>query len=186
MFYGIKHLVIADILSYFLTGVVKTLSNYINLQTNTNNNKRIKLKKNILLLLFTVSFFIINDSIQAQDDSPHIFTVTTFQATIPQGGSMAEFDSLQQVYTDNVTMKNKYVISQRCVRHLYGSDSRQLIYITEYKNMEDMLASSEEDGKLFRAAWSDKEKRAEYNKANRKYFGHHSDEIYTEVASGKK
>ena len=144
------------------------------------------MKKNILLVLLTISFFAITSSLKAQEETSHIFTVTTILAKIPDGGSMAEFDSLQQVYTTNVTMKNSNVVSQRCVRHLYGSDSRQLIYITEYKNMEDMLASSKEDGRLFREAWPDEDKRAEYNKASGKYFGHHSDEIYSEVVSGRK
>lgn len=144
------------------------------------------MKKKIIILLVTVTLFTFTSTLKAQEETPHVFTVTTILAKITDGGSMAEFDSLQQIYTDNVTMKNKYVISQRCVRHLYGSDSRQLIFITEYKNMEDMLASSKEDGKLFRAAWPDEEKRTEYNKASGQYFGHHSDEIYSEVVSGRK
>ncbi len=142
--------------------------------------------KKYILITLVLSLVIISNNLFAQEETSNIFTVTTFETKIPEGGSMAEFDSLQQVYTDNVTLKNSKIVSQRCVRHLYGSDSRQLIYITEYKSMEDMLASGPENTKLFRAAWADKEKRAEYNKLSSKYFGYHSDEIYSEVKSGRK
>ena len=49
------------------------------------------------ILLFT---FFFSSTLFAQDDSPHIFTVTTTQFVFPDGGSMAEWDSLNTLYVD--------------------------------------------------------------------------------------
>jgi hypothetical protein len=141
------------------------------------------------LRFFTISLFIVvtfNINLLAQDNNGHVFTVTTFQINNPEDGSIAEFDSLNQLYTDKVIKKNEKIISQVNLRHFWGSDSRQFVIITEYKNMDDMLAANEVNNKLLIEGWPDKEERNKYNKAGSKYFGYHSDEIYTEVYSGRK
>ena len=137
------------------------------------------------IFFFAAILFFLSNSTQAQEDS-HIFTMTTIHLTFPEDGSMAEFDSLNQLYTDRVIKMNPKIISQRNFRHFWGSDNRQFVIMTEYKNMEDMLAANDMNDELFMKGWPTKEERAAYNKASSKYFGWHSDEIYHEVNSGRK
>ena len=136
------------------------------------------------ILLFT---FFFSSTMFAQDESPHVFTVTTTQFVFPDGGSIAEWDSLNTLYMENVINKNEHIISQRALRHMWGHNSEDLVYITEYKSFTDIEKGQERNTELFREAWATSEERRAYNNAVNKYFGnHHSDEIYQEVTNQRK
>ncbi len=136
----------------------------------------------ILLLTF---FF--SSQVNAQDEDPHVYTVTTLEFSFPDGGSSAEWDSLNTLYMENVINKNEYIISQRALRHMWGHNSEDLVYITEYKSFTDIEKGQERNTELFREAWATSEERQAYNDAANKYFGnHHSDEIYQEVSNQRK
>jgi hypothetical protein len=117
----------------------------------------------------------------------NIVYVQTFEFQMPEGGSWAEFDSLTTLVTENVTAKYDKILSQRFVRHLWGSDSRQLIIIREYAKIEDLVLDDTADGDLFRAHWKTPEERKAFSQAYSKYWrGRHSDEIYQEFKGGRK
>ena len=68
------------------------------------------------------------------------------------------------------------------VGHLYGSNSRDFIIITEYNGsgLEVLEKADEEGFKLFKKWKPEKEDRIEFNKAVNKYYkSTHSDEIYS-------
>ena len=136
----------------------------------------------ILLLTF---FF--SSTVFAQDESPHVFTVSTFEFIIPDDGSGAEFDSLNTLYMNNVINKNEYIISQRALRHMWGHNSLDLVYITEYKSFDDIEKGQDRTTELFRETWTTSEERQVFNSAIFNYFGdRHSDEIYQEDNNQRK
>ncbi len=137
-----------------------------------------------VMLLFT---FFISSQVNAQDEDPHVYTVTTTQFVFPDGGSIAEWDSLNTLYMENVINKNEYIVSQRALRHMWGHNSEDLVYITEYKTFTDIEKGQARNTELFRETWATSEERQAYNNAVNKYFGnHHSDEIYQEVTNQRK
>jgi len=136
------------------------------------------------VLLFTS---LSSSQLLAQDEDPHVFTVTTTEFIFPDGGSMAEWDSLNTLYMNNVVNKNEHIISQKALRHLWGSNSLDLVYITEYKSFADIEKAQSRNGELFRESWSTLEERRAFNGTLNKYFGNrHSDEIYQEVSNQRK
>jgi hypothetical protein len=129
-------------------------------------------------------------SVNAQDDvKPHIIYMQTTYMGQVEGGSGAEFDSLQNLMMKNVTSKSNLLISQQMMRHRWGSDNRQLILVQEFANMEDLLKFIDlNNGDLFRAYWDTEEKRKAFGAALSKYYkgSWHSDEIYEEIPGGRK
>jgi hypothetical protein len=112
--------------------------------------------------------------------------VQNSEAAFPENGTVAEFDSLTNLYNKNVWNKNPYVISHMTVRHWWGNNNRDFVEITVIKTWEDIPKAMQKNNELFREAWSTKEERDAFNKAYNKYFtGKHSDEIYQEVVFNK-
>ena len=137
-----------------------------------------------VMLLLT---FFFSSQVNAQDEDPHVYTVTTTEFSFPDGGSSAEWDSLNTLYMEKVVNKNEYIISQRALRHMWGHNSLDLLFITEYKSFSDIEKSQNRNTELFREAWATSEERQAYNKAVSKYFGdRHSDEIYQEDSNQRK
>ncbi len=136
------------------------------------------------IMLLTLFF---SSTLNAQDESPHVYTVTTTQFIFPDGGSMTELDSLNTLRMENVVNKNEYIISQRVLRHMWGHNSLDLVYITEYKSFGDIEKAQDKNTELFRETWTTPEERQAYNGAINKYFGdRHSDEIYQEQMNQRK
>jgi len=101
------------------------------------------------ILLFT---FFFSSTVFAQNECPHVFTVTTTQFVLPDDGSISEWDSLNTLYMDNVINKNEHIISQRALRHMWRHNSLDLVYITEYKTFADIEKGQERNTELFREA----------------------------------
>lgn len=140
------------------------------------------MKKIILTFVFFVSLLFVNKTTVAQDDN-NIMVVTTWTITAPEDGTFSEYDSLTAIINDKVVSKNSKIISRSVVRHLWGSDSRQVVIITEYANMDDIELAGEEGDKLFKKAFPSEEDRKAFGKKFGKYWkGYHADEIYSVIA----
>lgn len=139
-------------------------------------------------IAFTVvSFLFVVGSTSAQEQSTdHVFVSTTFQTTLPEGGTFAERDSLLNLYHKQVTEKNTLVLSQRAMQHYYGHNSHDLVFVTEYKNWGDIDAASKMDDQLFEKYWTDEAARRHFNRTLGKYFTGHADEIYSERTKLRK
>jgi hypothetical protein len=134
-------------------------------------------------LLFSL-FMFSNASAQMEGN---IFHVQTLKFQMPEGGSWAEFDSLTALVTKNVTKKQNRIVSQRMLTHLWGSSNRQLIVITEYKKIEDLVGEFTDGDDLFAAGWATKPEQENFDKAYNKYWRvEHADEIYRELPGGRK
>ena len=127
------------------------------------------------LLTVAIAF---SGMLYAQEDDPHVYTVVTFELLNPEDGSSAEFDSLANLWTENVTKKNEFIVSEIAMSHLWGSNSDDFVLITEHRNFADVEKASNRTSELLKEAWPDKKERQNYFRAYSKYFGTHSDEIY--------
>jgi hypothetical protein len=127
----------------------------------------------IVFLLISTSY------IKAQDVSEqHIVAVTTFHLKFPADGTMKEFNEMWKDYFDNVLSKSSEVINRSAYRHFWGSDNTQLVLVSEFKNLQDMMASEKTEDDLFKKAYPNKDDQDKFNKTFSKYVGNHSDEIY--------
>ena len=141
------------------------------------------------LLLTVALLFCFGQSYAQDEQEAHVIHVQTFNIGNVEGGSLAEFDSLVNLLTVNVTSKRAKILSRRMMNHLWGSDNRQFIIISEYASMDDLLAvTNENTSELFNAYWDTEEKRTAFGEAYGKYFAnsYHSDEIYQEIPGGRK
>ena len=134
----------------------------------------------VILVIFLVALFCSAGSISVAQEEPHIFTVTTLRAAMPEGGSVAERDSLLAFAFENGDKRNDKVISERNLVHYYTNDSQEWIVIAEYKNWGDIEAAGKMDEELMKKAIPDEKKRAEFNRKLARYFPTHSDRILTE------
>jgi len=130
-----------------------------------------------LCFLLTVALAF-SGMLYAQEEEPHVFTVVTLELLNPEDGSDAEFDSLGVFWTENVIKKNEFIVGQKVMSHLWGSNSSDFVVITEYKNFADIEKAQSRNFELIEEAIPDKEERGKFNKAFLKYYGNHSDEIY--------
>ena len=125
----------------------------------------------LCIVLFSCSITI------AQNDS--FYTVTTWKVVVPEDGNLAELNTLLKEFKEKVTNPNQYIASERTLRHLSGSDSRDLVIITEYKSWNDIDAASTRQGELIESAWKTEEARKAFFTKFNKYFLMHTDEMYT-------
>lgn len=141
-----------------------------------------------LIVLFSSTVFLASSAVaQEQAAEDHVFLIVTYKATMPAGGRAAERDSLLEASQNATTRKNPKILSQRVLQHHYGSDSQQLIVITEYKNWADVEEARKLNAELFQKHWADAKQRQAFNQALGKYFeAGHSDEIYIELPKFRK
>lgn len=139
----------------------------------------------IPFLLFTaILFSAANISAQTADETHIVYVQTWKMKSMPTGEDGKAFLEMLKKQTDAVKGNSK-LLSQRVVRHNWGSDSRDLIFIAEFKNIEDLFAYSGEQNSMYEKAFS-KEENEKFNDLWMKYVGQHSDEIYREVAGTRK
>ncbi len=142
-----------------------------------------RIGKNLSILFF---FFLLVCStlMFAQPSGGNVVVINNAELSLSNDGSIAEFDSLTQLYNTNVLDKNELILSYKVVRHWWGNNNRDFVTIYEVKSWEDIPAANQRNFELFQETWTTKEARKEYNDAYNKYFtGQHSDEIYQEVGS---
>jgi len=143
-----------------------------------------RIGKNLSILVFF--FLLVSSTLMFAQPAGNVVVMNNAELSLSNEGSIAEFDSLTQLYNTNVFDKNELILSYKVVRHWWGNNNRDFVTIYEVKSWEDIPAANQRNNELFMEAWSTKESRKEYNDAYNKYFtGEHSDEIYQEVVSGK-
>jgi hypothetical protein len=136
------------------------------------------------LLFAAVLFTSANISAQSADDTHVVYVQTWKMHSLPMGDDAKAFADMLKKQADAVK-GNAKLISQRVVRHNWGADSRDLLIINEFKNLEDLFAFSVEVNSMYEKAFS-KEENENFNKLWMKYVGMHSDEIYREVPGTRK
>lgn len=133
-------------------------------------------------LIITLVYLCLPAQVQAQEeDEGHIFLSITRNSLIPEDGSRAERDSLLTLYYDQVVKNNEFILSEKTLWHLYGSNSSDWLVIIEYENWNAIEEADKRSNELFLEKWDTPEKQKAFNMLISKYFGEHSDEIYMEA-----
>ena len=130
------------------------------------------------------AFILFSAASYAQSDDAHVLHVQTWKLkAIPTDDDATAFADMVQRQTDAVSSDSR-LVSFRAVRHNWGADSRDLVYIVEFNNKEDLFSFYDDFGTMLEKAFS-KEQMEKDNALFDKYVGQHSDEIYQVIAATK-
>jgi len=140
-------------------------------------------------LLFVVAGLIFLFSIQsfAQDAPNEEFKPVYLVVTTAHWNESLDIDNsdwlaTEKEFFEKVTMKNDLIIGSGFYTHFFTPDNSEILFVSVYKNWNDIESASEVSAKLIEAAWPDKEKRAAFFEKQRSYYGPiHSDEIYASI-----
>ena len=134
--------------------------------------------------MFLFSAFILFSAVSFAQSDNHVIHVQTNKLTAPLFGDDAKaFDDMLQRQAD-VISKDHRLVSFRAVRHSWGADSRDLVFISEFNNMDDMFSFYDDFGPMLEKAFS-KEQNDKDNELYGKFVGQHADEIYHVIAGTK-
>lgn len=136
------------------------------------------------IVLIAALFFVANISAQDMDDTHVVYIQTWKMKSMPMGDDGKAFAEMLQKQTDALR-DNEKLLSFHVVRHFWGSDSRDLIMISEFKTIDDLFGFNQEMNAAFEKAFSEEENE-KMQKLWDKYVGQHSDEIYQEVPGTRK
>ena len=137
----------------------------------------------ISILLFSV-LVLFSATTLAQSDDASVVHVQTNKMIGNLGDDAEAFNDMLRRQSDLVN-KDERVLSNRVLRHNWGADSRDLVFVTEFKSLEDLFSFYNDMDSMFEKAFSKEQLDAD-NALYAKYVGHHSDEIYREVSGTRK
>jgi hypothetical protein len=142
--------------------------------------------KNIVYYVLFVLLFLLTSTAVAQSaEDSYVVQVQTWKLKDqPMGDDARAFNDWMRKQAE-VFNKDSRVLRAYTLRHLWGADSRDLIFIAEYKNLDDLLSFSDDFFSLIEEAVS-KEELDKGNAIWNKYVGHHSDEIYAQTPGTRK
>ena len=133
------------------------------------------------LLVFTI--FLTSKTI-AQEKSADAFkpvyiTITTGHWSDDSNVDYSDWLKTEKEYFDKVTKKNDLIIGSGFYTHYFTTDNSEVLFVSVYKNWEDIEKSDEVSKKLVEEGWPNKDERDTFFKKQRGYYSpQHSDEIY--------
>ena len=137
------------------------------------------------ILLFSVLVLFTSALLAQSGDDAHVIHVQTNKfKMMPTGDEGTAFNDMLKRQSD-VINKDERVVSSRIVRHNWGADSRDLVFITEFKSLDDLFSFYNDMNSAFEKAYSKEQLDAD-NELYSKYVGQHADEIYREVPGTRK
>lgn len=141
-------------------------------------------KVTLSVLFFSVLLFFSSQSI-AQDSTPnHVVHVQTLKFNGNLGDDAEAFNAML-VRQSEVINGDPRVLNSYILRHNWGADSRDLVFVLEFASLADLLAFYENMDTLFEDAFTEEQLDADDTLFN-KYVGEHSDEIYAVVPGTSK
>lgn len=144
-----------------------------------------KAKSLLIAGIFTFSF-LQTMNINAQEERPGFVTVTTAHWNPDSDATMKEWIDTEKEYFDKVIKKNDLIWSADVLVHYYTPDNSEVVFVTTYKNWEDIEKAEERNNELAKEAWPDDTKRKAYfQKEGSFYSNKHSDEIYSTLDYAK-
>jgi len=134
-----------------------------------------------ILTLAILLFTSINLNAQKKDSKPRPCIIQTLYINQKMDMSEASMDSLLNLYKTKIVNLNPYYVSSKILRHWWGHDSRQVIFVFELKSWDDITKASEKTQEIMKAhvGWTDEGMKS-FIKKMEEMFGDsfHSDEIY--------
>lgn len=125
----------------------------------------------------------LSKDLTSKPDEPLIYYVRKTHRAFPEDGTNEEIQSLRKEFLENVVYKNDDIMAYYPMRHLWGSDSREIVDVIVTKSLADLEDSNKnKQGELIKAHWPDEEKRKAFFEAFNKYTEPwHGDWVYTNV-----
>lgn len=142
------------------------------------------LKLSVFFLLFSVFFLFSSSSIAQDSNDFHVVHVQTNKLKGMMGDDAEAFNELIVRQTGVINADSR-VIRSYTLRHYWGDDSRDLVLVTEFKNIDDLFSFYDDLDSLLEKAMSKEQLDAD-NELWGKYVGQHSDEIYRVVNNTTK
>ena len=142
------------------------------------------LKLSAAFVLFSVLLFFSSASFAQDGNDFHVVHVQTNKLKGMMGDDADAFNELI-VRQTGVINSDSRVLRSYTLRHLWGDDSRDLVLITEFKSMDDLLSFYDDLNSLLEKAIPKEQLDAD-NELWGKYVGQHSDEIYRVVNNTTK
>ena len=129
------------------------------------------------IFLFSLLALFTNPVIAQEANQNNIVHVQVWKLkAMPMGDDAAAFNEMLSQQASVVNGDSR-VLNSYVLRHYWGSDSRDLVMITEFKNIVELTAFYDEFNSLMENAFS-KEELDKGDALFMKYVGQHSDEIY--------
>jgi len=137
-----------------------------------------------VLLFFLFVLFSAGTFAQSSDDA-HVVHVQTnkFKATFEGDDAQAFSDMLRR--QSETANQDTRLLSFRVLRHNWGADSRDLVIMSEFNNLDDLFSFFDDFNSMMEKAFSKEQLDAD-NALWNKYVGMHSDEIYREISGTRK
>lgn len=121
--------------------------------------------------------------LQPNGDKPMIFYVKSSELSMNGNGDPKKFKE----YSDKVTQKNDLIKGYYTHRHLWGSNSRELVEVFVFNSLSDMERAFEQDDNLVAENWADENDRKTFmGDLNKLFTGKHADYIYRNVPELEK
>lgn len=118
-----------------------------------------------------------------KSDKPLIYYMRKSDLSMSPDGKPEDFKQ----YYDKVTSKNSKLKGYYTQRHLWGSNSRDMVEVFVFDKLNDVEEFFDENEKLMAQAWPDQTQREAFGKKMGKLFtGKHSDYIYQSIPELQK
>ena len=141
-------------------------------------------KLNVLFLFISI-FFLFSFASFAQDATPnHVVHVQTFKFTSNLRDDADAFNEML-VRQSKVVNGDPRVLNSYVLRHNWGADSRDLVFVLEFASLENLFAFYDNMNTMLEDAMTKEQLDAD-NALFNKYVGEHSDEIYAVVPGTNK
>jgi hypothetical protein len=139
----------------------------------------------VFTVLFSALFLFSSQSWAQSSDSAYVIHVQTWKMSSRPTGDDAKafYDMLRK--QSEIISNDPRIVHTFVVRHYWGNDSRDLVFITEFTSLKDLFSFYDDMGSMLEKALS-KEELEKGNTLWAKYAGYHSDEIYGEVPGTRK
>lgn len=137
----------------------------------------------ICTFIFSV-ILLFSSSVIAQDDDTRVVHVQTFKMIANFGDDAEAFGDMLRRQSETIN-KDERVLSTRVLRHYWGADSRDLVLITEFKDMATLEAFYNDMNFMMEEALGEEQSKKDNDLWN-KYVGMHSDEVYSEMSGTRK
>jgi len=117
-----------------------------------------KLLLAILMLAFSFTTKIIaQDEVQKEEFKPVFLTVTTGHWSSDLNVDFTDWLKTEKEYFDKVTMKNDLIIGSGYYTHYFTPDNSEVVFVSVYKNWEDIENANDVKAKLVEEGWPDKD-----------------------------
>lgn len=147
--------------------------------------------KNLLAVAMLILTVFTNSNSAAQETpKPVLMTVTTLHRNVDvdrKDNDRKNWLQAEQEYFDKVTSKNDLILRSNILNHYFTDNSSEVLFVTVYKNWEDIEKANDINEELIKKGWPDEKQRTAFFEKYNSYYGPmHSDEIYSSVAGAKE